>query len=89
MLIHTSVHVVMRYPASIGSANIEFNVSAHGEHIRERKAPTENSNSFYIDNRLLLLIQVIPFFRLSDIINRILLVCEREIGGGGGLLEYN
>ncbi len=27
------------------SANIEFNVSAHGEHIRERKAPTENSNS--------------------------------------------
>ena len=26
------------------SANIEFNVSAHGEHIRERKAPTENSN---------------------------------------------
>jgi len=26
------------------SGNIEFNVSAHGEHIRERKAPTENSN---------------------------------------------
>ena len=26
------------------SANIEFNVSAHGEHVRERKAPTENSN---------------------------------------------
>ena len=28
------------------SANIEFNVSAHGEHIRERKAPTENSNTY-------------------------------------------
>jgi hypothetical protein len=26
------------------SANIEFNVIAHGEHIREMKAPTENSN---------------------------------------------
>ena len=29
--------------ANVYSANIEFNVSAHGEHIRERKAPTENS----------------------------------------------
>ncbi len=30
---------------NVYSANIEFNVSAHGEHIRERKAPTENSNN--------------------------------------------
>jgi len=30
------------------SANIEFNVSAHGEHIRERKAPTENSNKYSV-----------------------------------------
>ncbi len=29
------------------SANIEFNVSAHGEHTRERKAPTENSNRLW------------------------------------------
>ena len=31
--------------ANTYSANIEFNVSAHGEHIRERRAPTENSNT--------------------------------------------
>jgi hypothetical protein len=31
--------------ANAYSANIEYNVSAHGEQIRERKAPTENSNS--------------------------------------------
>ncbi len=30
--------------ANAYTANIEFNVSTHGEHIRDRKAPTENSN---------------------------------------------
>ena len=30
------------------SANIEFNVSAHGEHIRERKAPTENFDTVLV-----------------------------------------
>jgi hypothetical protein len=30
------------------SANIEFGVSAHGEHIRDRKAPTENSNRTHV-----------------------------------------
>jgi hypothetical protein len=30
--------------ANAYSTNIEFNVSAHGEHIRERRAPTENSD---------------------------------------------
>ncbi len=34
------------------SANIEFNVSAHGEHIRERKAPTENSNKKLVFERV-------------------------------------
>ncbi len=30
------------------SANIEFTVSVHGEHIRGRKAPTENSNTLVL-----------------------------------------
>jgi hypothetical protein len=30
--------------ANAYSANSDFTVSAHGEHIRGRKAPTENSN---------------------------------------------
>ena len=33
--------------ANAYSANIEFNVSAHGGHNRERKAPTENSNTLF------------------------------------------
>ncbi len=38
--------------ANAYSANIEFNVSAHWDHLRERKSPTENSNrAFLISHR--------------------------------------